>query len=293
MRLEFHPPFDWDALLAFLAGRAVPGIESVERGRYLRTIAFGQRRGWVTVGRAAHSPAALEATFAPSLAPARELLAARLRTLLDLDAQPVAIAAHLSAHAELATHVRRRPGLRVPGAVDGFELATRAILGQQVSVQAARTLAGRVAAAFGEPAAVGHPGLNRFPVPAHRLADAPPERVAALGMPRARAECLVQLARLVAEGSVRLEPGAPVQDTLARLQDLRGIGPWTAQYIAMRALHWPDAFPHSDLGVRKALGRATPAQVLRVAEAWRPWRAYAVLHLWQGLSDTPKGKGAA
>ena len=287
LALDYRPPLDWEALLAYLGARAVPGVEVVEGGCYLRTVALGEHRGWVAVTPALGAANALQVEASLSLAPALMPLLARLRTLFDLDAEPEAIATHLAADPRLAPRVRRRPGLRVPGALDGFELALRAVLGQQVSVRAATTLAGHVADAFGEPAETPHPALGRFPVSAARLAEAAPEQIAALGVTRARAACIVALARAVADGSLRLEPGADVEETLARLQALPGIGPWTAQYVALRALHWPDAFPDGDLGLRRALGGLTPAALRQVAEAWRPWRAYAALHLWQSLSDAP------
>ncbi|MGH7573767.1 MAG: DNA-3-methyladenine glycosylase 2 [Longimicrobiales bacterium] len=292
LALDYRPPLDWDALLAFLAARAVPGVEVVEGGRYSRTFVISEHRGWVSVKRRAGDNPVLNVDVALPLAPVLMPLLARLRNLFDLDAEPSTIEAHLGADPDLSRLVRRRPGLRVPGAADGFELALRAVLGQQVSVRAATTLAGRVADAFAEPAELGHPSLNRFPVSAERLADAGATTIAALGMPRARAECVAALARSVAEGALRLEPGAPVEQTLESLRQLNGVGPWTAQYIALRALHWPDAFPHHDLGLRKAYGGATSARLLETADRWRPWRAYAAVHLWQSLTDAPSRNGS-
>src|SRR5690606_20551329 len=210
---------------------------------------------------------------------------ARLRDFFDLDAEPATIDGQLGADPVLEPLVQRHPGLRVPGAVDGFELALRGVIGQQVSVRGATTLVGRVAERFGEPADPGLPAIHRYTPAASRIAAVPPERLAAVGLPRARAECIVRLARAVADGEILLEPGADVDVTVAALQELPGIGPWTAQYIAMRGLHWPDAFPGSDLGIRKALGNITPSELRRAAERWRPWRAYAAIHLWQSLAD--------
>lgn len=286
LALEYRPPLDWQALLAFLEARAIPGVEAVAGGRYARTITIGEHRGWIGVTHAAAGTNTLTIEAALTLAPALMPLLARLRDLFDLDAEPTTIESHLALDPGLAPHVLRRPGLRVPGAADGFELALRAILGQQVSVRAARTLAGRIADAFGEPAHVEHQSLTRFPVAAQRLAETSADRIVALGVTSARAACIVALARGVAGGTLRLEPGAPLEPTLALLQELPGVGPWTAQYIALRALHWPDAFPHQDLGLRKAFGGATAASLLRAAERWRPWRGYAAMHLWQSLGDT-------
>jgi AraC family transcriptional regulator of adaptative response / DNA-3-methyladenine glycosylase II len=173
--------------------------------------------------------------------------------------------------------VRAYPGLRVPGALDPFELAVRAVLGQQVSVAAARTLAGRVAAKFGAPLG----SLLLFP-DAPALAAASEAEIAAIGLPRTRARTLRELARACAGGALSLSATTPLDVVTSTLQDLPGVGPWTAQYIAMRALRHPDAFPAGDLGVRKALGGATESRVRARAEPWRPWRAYAVMHLWNG-----------
>jgi AraC family transcriptional regulator of adaptative response / DNA-3-methyladenine glycosylase II len=222
----------------------------------------------------------LRAEISLSLAPALMALVARLRRLFDLDAQPDLIAAQLGADPDLAARVGVRPGLRVPGAFDGFETAARAVLGQQVSVGAATTLAGRLAAEFGEPIDTPHRELNRVWPVADRLARAPAEAIAGLGILPSRARTLRMLAAAAARGELTLSPIADVRPALQRLEQLPGIGPWTAQYVAMRALGWPDAFPESDLGIRKALGGVSIAEVRRRSERWQPWRAYAAMHLW-------------
>ena len=284
LALDYRPPLDWEAMLAFLAARSIPGVEMVRDGRYYRSLAEGEHRGWVAVGRSERGHA-LEVGMSLALLPALMPVLARLRDFFDLDAEPATIDGQLGADPVLEPLVQRHPGLRVPAAVDGFELALRGVIGQQVSVRGATTLVGRVAERFGEPADPGLPGIHRYTPAANRIADVPPERLAAVGLPRARAECIVRLARAVADGEILLEPGADVDVTVAALQELPGIGPWTAQYIAMRGLHWPDAFPGSDLGIRKALGNITPSELRRAAERWRPWRAYAAIHLWQSLAD--------
>jgi len=293
LTLEYRAPYDWEALLAFLAARTVPGLEIVEESReatrYLRTMSIGEHRGWVAARPAPDGTPALEVEVSLSLLPVLMLVLTRLRSLFDLDAEPETIRAHLEDDPVLAPRLRRRPGLRVPGAADGFELAWRAILGQQVSVRAARTLAGRFAEAFGEaaPASAGLPdGLVRFPARAEVVSEAGPERIRELGVTGSRSECIHRLAQLVAERGVVLDPGADVEGTMSRLQSVKGIGPWTARYIALRALHWPDAFPDGDLGLRQAMGGASASDLRRAAEPWRPWRAYAALHLWQGLADS-------
>jgi AraC family transcriptional regulator of adaptative response / DNA-3-methyladenine glycosylase II len=171
----------------------------------------------------------------------------------------------------------------LPGAFEVFEMAVRAVLGQQVSVRAATTLAGRVARGFGEALETPHPALTRTTIAASTLATATSNEFRSLGLTGARAECLLALAQAVASGRIQLEPRNEVGRTIERLKELPGIGDWTAHYIAMRALRWPDAFPHADLGLRKAMGETSPKRMLELAERWRPWRAYAVMHLWKSL----------
>ncbi|MBN1239232.1 MAG: DNA-3-methyladenine glycosylase 2 [Gammaproteobacteria bacterium] len=280
-QLGYRPPYDWPALLAFLDARSVAGVEAVEDGVYRRTVRvkLGSREqaGWVEVAPCARRPA-LRVTLAASLAPAVSLVLTRLKSLMDLACHPLEVAETLGSLAA------RNPGLRVPGAFDGFEVAVRAILGQQVSVAGARTLAGRFAAAFGTPVETPFSSLTvLFPEP-DRIARLAPEDVARLGLPGARGRSVVMLAQALDQG-LELLPNADIDATLVRLRSLPGIGEWTAQYIAMRALAWPDAFPHTDLGVMRALRERSPKPVLAAGEAWRPWRAYAVMHLWQSLTS--------
>jgi AraC family transcriptional regulator of adaptative response / DNA-3-methyladenine glycosylase II len=283
--LAYRPPYDWPAMLAFLARRAVAGVESVDARRYRRTVRLARagkvHAGWIEV---APSPrrSALRLTASASLAGAIPTLLARVKPLLDLACRPDEIAAALGPLA------RGEPGLRLPGAVDGFEVAVRAILGQQVTVQAATTIAGRFARAFGEPLQTPFAGLAVLFPPASAIAARDPGDVAALGIIAARARAIVALARALEAGAVRLDPAAPVAETLAALEALPGVGPWTAHYIAMRALSWPDAFPHPDVAVLKAMRETNAARALERAEAWRPWRAYAVLHLWKSLEHASR-----
>jgi AraC family transcriptional regulator of adaptative response / DNA-3-methyladenine glycosylase II len=211
----------------------------------------------------------------------------RLRNLFDLDARPDVINSHLALDSHLAPMVKRRPGLRVPGAFDPFELAVRAVLGQQVSVRAASTLAGRVTQRYGESIDTPLPCLNRVAPTAAALAAARTATLAGLGLPTARAETLRTLARAVVSGHVDLAPGDDVPTTVDQLVDLPGIGPWTAQYIAMRALRWPDAFPTGDLGLLKALNVKSATALHQASQPWRPWRAYAAMHLWHSLPSKP------
>jgi AraC family transcriptional regulator of adaptative response / DNA-3-methyladenine glycosylase II len=177
-----------------------------------------------------------------------------------------------------------RPGLRVPGAFDGFEVAVRAVLGQQISVKAARTLASRFASALGSPIQTPFDGVSRLFPSARDVAALQVDRIASLGIIGSRARTILALAKAIAAGDLSLAPEADLQATLAKLRSLPGIGEWTAQYVAMRAMAWPDAFPHGDLGLRKALGENDPKRILIAGEAWRPWRAYAAMHLWQTLA---------
>ncbi|MDR3439381.1 AlkA N-terminal domain-containing protein [Telmatospirillum sp.] len=280
LTLPFSPPYDWPAMLDFLRGRAIPSVESVEEGRYLRSFVVGSQPGWVEVSHpkdANHLLATIHAEAVSVLS----TVVARLRRLFDLDADIAVIDAHLAADPRLAERVRQRPGLRVPGAWDAFELAVRAILGQQVSVAAATTFAGRLAGAFGRPLPQPAAAVTRLFPQASVIAEAD---LTGIGLTRSRAQALQSLARSLGTDPALLTGGDSLDDTVARLGRLPGIGPWTAHYIAMRALREPDAFPAADLGLLRAMetadGRPTPKALLQMAEAWRPWRAYAALRLW-------------
>jgi AraC family transcriptional regulator, regulatory protein of adaptative response / DNA-3-methyladenine glycosylase II len=280
--LAFRPPLDWGAMLRFLAARVIPGVECVTGGAYHRTVGLGEHRGWLSV-----SPVTgrnlLAVDLATSLAPVLPAILARLRNLLDLDARPDVITGHLARDPRLAPAVEQHPGLRVPGAFDSFELALRAILGQQVSVRAASTLAGRVAQRFGEAIKTPLPCLNRLAPSAESLSAARSATIASVGIPNARADSLRSLARVVARGEIDLEPGPDPNAIVRKLLALGGIGPWTAEYVAMRAMRWPDAFPAGDLGLLKASRLKSAATLKKAAERWRPWRAYAAMHLWESL----------
>ena len=278
--LHYRPPYDWPAMLSHLASHAISGVELVRDGAYVRTAAVGARRGWLAISA---DPArdGLRATISMSLAGGLMNVVARLRRLFDLDAEPAAIAAHLARDPRLAAHVRARPGLRVTGAFDAFEAAARAVLGQQVSVAAARTLTGRLAARLGEALVTPHPELTRvFPeadVVARRSAAS---LAALLRIPARRADTLRVLAGAVANGALALDVGGEPTRLIEQIVALPGMGPWTAHSFAMRALGWPDAFPESDLVLRKALGGISGPRARALAEPWRPWRAYGATHLW-------------
>jgi AraC family transcriptional regulator of adaptative response / DNA-3-methyladenine glycosylase II len=272
-QLEFRPPFAWRSLLEYLRLRAIPGVEMADGTHYRRTVAIAQHQGWIAVslGRKAN---ALNLEISPSLAPVIGAVIVRVKRLFDLGAVPDAVSALLGHDPLLQNAVQRIPGLRVAGAFDGFELAVRAILGQQVSVKGATTLAGRWAGAFGTPVATPYPELTRLSPTAQRMAGVGADEIAALGIVGARARCLRELAGAVLDKRVVLSFAANVDEQIDALMRLPGIGPWTAQYIAMRALHWPDAFPSGDLMLQRAANTGQK-QLQQLAENWRPWRAYA------------------
>jgi AraC family transcriptional regulator of adaptative response / DNA-3-methyladenine glycosylase II len=287
MRLAVRTPYDGRALLRFLAARAVPGIESAGDGWYARTLDLPHGAGSVRLElpdvAEAGETAFATATF--TLEDLRDTAAAveRTRRLLDADCDPVAVAEAFAGDPVIGPLVRRRPGLRVPGHVDGGELAVRAVLGQQVSVAGARTVAARLVAARGRTLAQPREGLTHlFPTPAVVAALDPEE----LPMPRARGRALTALCAALAEGSIRLDRGTDRGEVRRALLDIPGIGPWTADYVALRALGHPDVFLPTDTGIRDALTRLghDPARAAGLAEAWRPWRSYAQLHLWTSLS---------
>ncbi|WP_426030891.1 AlkA N-terminal domain-containing protein [Caulobacter sp. DWP3-1-3b2] len=287
LSLRYRPPYDWDAMLAFLAMRAIPGVEIVRDGVYRRAIALDGAAGTIAVRPIGDDRLSVAVRFPKPSALPRIL--ARVRGVFDLSADPVGIGEALSQDPGLAPMVAARPGLRVPGAWDGFELAVRAILGQQITVVAARKLAGDLVAAHGAPLAApwAEPGLTHTFPSAALLATAD---LSGMKMPGARIRCLSAMAQAIVEDPNLLSPTAGLEETVKRLRALPGIGEWTAQYIAMRQLREPDAFPAADVALMRALTgadgvRPTAEQLLARAEAWRPWRAYAALHLWASLAD--------
>lgn len=281
LTLTYAPPYDWGAIIEFLTARAIPGVEVVEVDRYGRTIEIDGVHGTVEVARLPGRDA-LSATIRIPSVRALPAIVARIRRVFDLGADVGAIAGQLAEDGDLAPLIAARPGLRVPGAWDGFELAVRAILGQQITVTGARTLAGKLVDEYGQPIATGTAGLTSvFPRP-ERLATAD---LAALGMPGARGAALSSLAAAAAADPQLFDRDQDLDAAVERLKALPGIGEWTAQYIAMRVLREPDAFPAADIGLLRAMTgpdgvRPTPAALLARAEAWRPWRAYAAQHLW-------------
>ncbi len=285
--LGYRAPFDADTLIAFIAQRAIPGIEVAGDRSIRRTVragAIGANEGGWLKAQFLPSQSRVRLSFAPSLGPVSGSVIATVRRWLDLDAAPDTIA-------ETLVGLPGEPGLRLPGSVDAFELAVRAVLGQQVTVAAARTLARRLVERFGSDVETPWPDVHRtFPAPSV-LAEAPIERIAELGIIRTRVGAIQALAREWHEIAPLLHVGAAADALVERLRALPGIGPWTAHYIAMRALGWPDAFPPGDVAALKAMRQlfstATPRAAVAHAESWRPWRAYALLRLWNSLGVTP------
>ncbi len=278
--LRYQPPYDWPAMLEFLRARAIPGVEHVADNSYARTFSLDGAQGTVRVCPAQAN--ALRAQIRTSKLSILPGIIARLRRVFDLAADPLAISAHLAADPSLAPLISKRPGLRVPGAWEGFELATRAVLGQQITVAGAIRLAGRMVALYGEPMRDPEGELTRvFPEPAV-LAKA---RLTALGMPASRAETLSAIAAAVVADPDLLGAHLGLEEAIKRLRSIRGVGEWTAQYIALRQLREPDAFPAADIGLLRAFAdgqgrRPAASELLEKAEKWRPWRAYAAQHLW-------------
>jgi AraC family transcriptional regulator of adaptative response / DNA-3-methyladenine glycosylase II len=303
LRLAYRPPFDWDRILRYLAGRAIVQVETVDvqQRAYARTVRLGQSVGWMRVTQDPRAPHKdqLQVELSPALAGVLMPLLSLVRNQFDLDANPALIEAHLRQDPLFTAQLNNAPGLRVPGAFDAFELAIRAILGQQVSVAGATTLSGRMVTRFGEPCATPWPGLTHHFPAAEVLAALPPETIAQIGLPGKRAATIVHFARFAAQGGLRIKPGAALEEVIAQLKSVPGIGDWTAHYIALRALRFPDAFPAGDLGLQKAAAAdiaADPApdtapvtprlseKALHArASVWSPWRAYAALALWHSL----------
>ena len=280
LRLAYRPPLEWRPLLEFFRRRAIPGVEAVEGETYRRTIECDDTAATIEITPVEGAPR-LELGIDRGAVSGLIRIVERVRRMFDLNADPLHIAAAFGGDPVLGTRVGARPGLRVPGAWNGFELAVRAVLGQQVTVRAATTLAGRLVARFGRP--IDNPGrglTHLFPRP-QALAGAD---LGSIGLTAARAETIRGLARAVASGDLRLEAPLGLAEVVARLAALPGIGEWTAQYIAMRACGEPDAFPAADLGLRRSLangnGMPSARALAGLSEAWRPWRSYAAIHLW-------------
>ncbi len=280
VKLRYRPPFDYPRMLGFFAARALPGVEHVDGGSYCRTFSVGGRQGWFSLAQVT-SDNALTATIHVEDPKDYLPVVQRIRQVFDLDASPTEIRRVLCRDPRLAPHLAKLSGLRIPGIWTEFEAVVRAIVGQQISVQAARTVLSRLCDRFGQPV-TGAPGLSRTFPRAESLAKG---RLTGLGLTATRAGWVVGAARAYAQG-FRTGDG-DLQERVQRLTTLAGVGPWSAQYVCLRALQESDAFPATDLGVYKALGltRGSARQAEALAEAWRPWRGYAVICLWHALGD--------
>jgi AraC family transcriptional regulator of adaptative response / DNA-3-methyladenine glycosylase II len=294
LRLAYRPPYDWCGMLRYLRDRAIPGIEAVDPstqgGIYQRSVRVGAATGWL---RVAHSPDKnqLQLETASSLAPVLMPLLSRVRQQFDLDANPAVIEAHLRCDPVLANAIRERPGIRVAGAFDAFEIAVRAVLGQQISVKGATTLSGRLVSRFGEKTSTPFPSITHAFPQAALLASLSLAEIEQIGLPKARAGTIQNLARFAAQGGLHFNAGVSLAETVSRLKSIHGIGDWTAQYVALRVLRFPDAFPAGDLHLQKVMarhskidlassGRLTEKQLAMHANAWAPWRGYAAFILW-------------
>jgi AraC family transcriptional regulator of adaptative response / DNA-3-methyladenine glycosylase II len=282
LQLAYRPPYDWEGVLHFLAGRELKGVEWVTDAAYARTVHLGDSKGWIRVTQLKKKNALL-LEFTHSLMPVLPTLLARVRELFDLNARPDIISGHLGKDERLAPLVKQTPGMRVPGSFNGFELGLRAIIGQQVTVKAATTIGCRFAEAFGEGIVTPYAELSRLtPTPA-RAAKATVDDISRLGIVSMRSRSIIALAQAQVSAETALDSGIQYkpEDAIRRMVELPGIGQWTAHYIAMRALRWPDAFPKEDIAVRNSLGGVSAKEAEEISQSWRPWRSYAVMHLWR------------
>ena len=290
LQVCYRPPYDWPGILAFLKARELKGVELVTGDFYARTVHLEGRKGWIKVTHAERKNA-LMLEFNHEISPVLPALLSRVRDLFDVKARPDVINAHLRRDRILRPLIRANPGMRVPGAFNGFEMCLRAILGQQISVKGATTIACRLVETFCEPIETPFAELKYLAPPPAAFAKASVAALAKHGIVRARCKSIIALARTHVSGELSLAGGIhhDPNATIERLAGLPGIGPWTAHYIAMRALRWPDAFPKEDIAISNALGGVTAKQAEQMSQAWRPWRSYAVLHLWRTATQKTIG----
>ncbi|MDR0882175.1 MAG: helix-turn-helix domain-containing protein [Candidatus Adiutrix sp.] len=287
--LAYRPPYQWPSILEFLAGRAMAGVEEVADNSYRRVVRIQDSAtyyGWIKVSDRPEKKA-LAVTVAPGLLPVLPRVLARVRTLFDTDCDPCRIYDKLRVMNEFVKPGACLPGTRLPGAFDPFEMAVRAILGQQITVKAARTLAGRLTRTLGTPVTTPFAELTHaFPQPRDLLSLGKPiaDHLGPLGITGARCRSILALASAIELEHIHLDMTADPEQMMERLLELPGFGPWTAQYVAMRALSYPDAFPHTDYGLKKALAPRPAREVAALSEQWRPWRSYAAINLWNSLN---------
>ena len=290
LSLGYRPPYAWDSLISFLSARAIPGVESVTKDFYRRTVAIRKGKtihhGWLAV---TNEPArnVLAVTLATTLLPVLSQVLARVRFLFDLNCNPQEVYEKLAPLDEIAPGIRV-PGIRLPGCFDTFEMSVRTVLGQQVTVKAAGTLAMRLVKLAGEKIVTPFEDLTyTFPRPEKisELRGLIESRPGQLGITSGRVRAIFALAEALTSDSIRLFNGGDIEQTMGKLSELPGFGPWTVKYIAMRAMGWPDAFPHTDLGVRKALSNRPLQEIVELSRAWSPWRSYATILLWNFLQS--------
>ena len=274
-KLRYRPPYQWESMLHFLQLRATLGVESVEHGSYRRSIALNHLEGYFEVSHS-EQPDTLDVRIQFGDPRALFLIVERIRRMFDINADWEPIAKRLSTDPILRKAISENPGRRLPGCWDGFELATRAILGQQVTVKGATSLTGRLVRKFGRPLSTPNGLTHLFPLPGV-LADA---ELASIGLPTRRAQTIQRLARAVCSGELNFDAIMDTEAFLGRLSEVPGIGPWTTQYVAMRALGEPDAFPSGDIGLLRALHTTNSRALEARADKWRPWRSYAAIYLW-------------
>lgn len=289
--LGYRPPYSWEAMIDFLSGRCIKGVEHVENNQYRRTVRLGKENGqsfsgWICV---AHEPQknALSLKLSRSLLPVIGQVIARVKHLFDLRSDPAVISHVLERMNQFRPDVFKE-GIRVPGSFDAFEMATRAVLGQQITVKAAGTLARRIVEKFGTPIDTGIPGLTHlFPTPEEilDLGEDIEEQLGRLGVVAARSRTIAALAYVSHSGEICLSPSARPEKEIKKLMEIRGIGDWTAQYIAMRTMEWHDAFLQTDAGIKKAMAPLSSKEMVEIAQDWRPWRSYATLSLWNSLTQ--------
>ena len=288
--LAYRPPYLWERLLGFFEQRAIPGVEIVANNEYCRTVRHinsraEEVRGWIKVGHDERKNS-LVLTIDEALLSALPQVLSRIRTMFDLYCEPVVVYEALRSMNEI------RPGLcvlgtRLPGCYDSFEMSTRAILGQQITVKAARTLAGRIAHELGEQIETGIEGLTHlFPSAKDMLVSEAPlkNRLGELGIISSRSATIQELASCIVSQKITLDVDSDPEEEMGQLLSIKGIGAWTAQYIAMRALEWPDSFLETDVGIKHALAPASPKEMLKMAKGWQPWRSYATINLWNSLN---------
>lgn len=288
LRLGYRPPYEWAKLLSFLKTREIEGVESISGSVYRRTVTINSgktyKRGWLSVENDAEKNA-LSVTVSYSLLPVISKVLARIRILFDVNCEPDEIYEKLSVMNELSAGLCI-PGIRLPGAFDAYEAAVRAVLGQQITVQAARTLAGRLVKTLGEKISTPYPELTHTFPTAEKIRDiknSVTNMLGAAGIISRRAGTILHLAEAMLDGTVTFCQYSDVQTEMEKMMAIPGIGPWTAQYIAMRAFGWPDIILHTDYGVKKALKGMTEKEILQISEKWRPWRSYATINLWNSV----------